>query len=60
MKDSEGNIYMNKSIKRTNDKKSRFNFNDIEQSIQETITALEKFVFDKGVPNKKDKTKRKD
>lgn len=48
---------MDKGVNKANDKESHFDINEIERSIQETVTALEKFVFDKGVSVKGKKTK---
>ena len=48
---------MNKGVNKSNNKESRFDINEIERSIQETVTALEKFVFDKGVSLKENKIK---
>ena len=50
---------MDKVIEKTNDNESTFDINEIERSIQETITALEKFVFDKGALRKENKAKLK-
>jgi len=43
---------MDKVVDKANDKESLFDINEIERSIQETVAALEKFVFDKGVSGK--------
>jgi hypothetical protein len=53
----KGKKSMDKGVNKSNDEESRFDINEIERSIQETVTALEKFVFDKGVSVKGKKTK---